>query len=233
LFDDFFTRALIAGIGVALAAGPLGCFIVWRRMAYFGDTISHSALLGVALGFLADVDLILAVFLVAAMVAVGLMVMQRANTLSSDAILGILSHSTLAIGLVIVAFMTWLRIDLVAYLFGDILAVTTHVAGCRGRGADNEGCGYFADHGTLDHSWRYGAQLLRDAGGYGCDRRGHRGAGRCCGPAWVALSGHTGRADHRCRRIGAVHCQHGGSRHQAVASKPGRRGASCNVIQRG
>jgi len=136
LFDDFFTRALIAGIGVALAAGPLGCFIVWRRMAYFGDTISHSALLGVALGFLADVDLILAVFLVAAMVAVGLMVMQRANTLSSDAILGILSHSTLAIGLVIVAFMTWLRIDLMAYLFGDILAVTTHdIAIIYGGGA--------------------------------------------------------------------------------------------------
>jgi len=136
MFDDFFTRALIAGIGVALAAGPLGCFIVWRRMAYFGDTISHSALLGVALGFLADVNLILAVFLVAAMVAVGLMVMQRANTLSSDAILGILSHSTLAIGLVIVAFMTWLRIDLMAYLFGDILAVTTHdIAIIYGGGA--------------------------------------------------------------------------------------------------
>jgi len=136
MLDDFFTRALIAGIGVALAAGPLGCFIVWRRMAYFGDTISHSALLGVALGFLADVNLILAVFLVAALVAVGLMVMQRANTLSSDSILGILSHSTLAIGLVIVAFMTWLRIDLMAYLFGDILAVTTQdIAIIYGGGA--------------------------------------------------------------------------------------------------
>ncbi len=136
MLDDFFTRALIAGIGVALAAGPLGCFIVWRRMAYFGDTISHSALLGVALGFLADVNLILAVFLVAALVAVGLMVMQRANTLSSDSILGILSHSTLAIGLVIVAFMTWLRIDLMAYLFGDILAVTAQdIAIIYGGGA--------------------------------------------------------------------------------------------------
>jgi len=136
MLDDFFTRALIAGIGVALAAGPLGCFIVWRRMAYFGDTISHSALLGVALGFLADVNLILAVFGVAALIAIGLQLMQRANTLSSDAILGILSHSTLAIGLVIVAFMTWLRIDLMAYLFGDILAVTTQdIAIIYGGGA--------------------------------------------------------------------------------------------------
>ncbi|RIA55028.1 metal ABC transporter permease [Dichotomicrobium thermohalophilum] len=136
MLDDFFMRALIAGSGVALAAGPLGCFIVWRRMAYFGDTISHSALLGVALGFLADINLVLAVFAVAGLVAVGLMVMQRANTLSSDAILGILSHSTLAIGLVIVAFMTWLRIDLMAYLFGDILAVTTQdIAIIYGGGA--------------------------------------------------------------------------------------------------
>ncbi len=124
MLDDFFTRALIAGAGVAIAAGPLGCFIVWRRMAYFGDTVSHSALLGVALGLLMDVNLTLAVFVVAALVALGLLAMQRANHLSSDAILGILSHSTLAIGLVIVAFMTWLRIDLMAYLFGDILAVT-------------------------------------------------------------------------------------------------------------
>jgi len=124
MLDDFFTRALIAGIGVAVAAGPLGCFIVWRRMAYFGDTVSHSALLGVTLGFLANVNLTLAVFIVAGLVALGLMAMQRANTLSSDAILGILAHSTLAIGLVIVGFMTWLRIDLMAYLFGDILAVT-------------------------------------------------------------------------------------------------------------
>lgn len=124
MLDDFFVRALVAGAGVALAAGPLGCFIVWRRMAYFGDTVSHSALLGVTLGFLIDVNLTLAVFVVAGLVALGLMVMQRANTLSSDAILGILSHSTLAVGLVIVAFMTWLRIDLMAYLFGDILAVT-------------------------------------------------------------------------------------------------------------
>ena len=65
MFDDFFARAMIAGIGVALIAAPLGCFIVWRRMAYFGDTISHSALLGVALGFLLQINIALAVFAVA------------------------------------------------------------------------------------------------------------------------------------------------------------------------
>ena len=124
MFDDFFSRALIAGIGLALVAGPLGCFIVWRRMAYFGDTMAHSALLGVALAFLLNINLTAGVFVVAAMVSVALVLLQRRNALSADALLGILSHSTLAIGLVLVAFMTWVRIDLMGFLFGDILSVS-------------------------------------------------------------------------------------------------------------
>jgi zinc transport system permease protein len=124
MLDDFFTRALVAGIGVALVAGPLGCFIVWRRMAYFGDTIAHSALLGVALSFMLQIDLTLGVFAVAALASVALIVLQRQQSLSTDALLGILSHSTLAIGLVMVAFMSWVRIDLMGFLFGDILAVS-------------------------------------------------------------------------------------------------------------
>jgi len=124
MLDDFFVRALIAGIGVALIAGPLGSFIVWRRMAYFGDTMAHSALLGVAISLLMDLDLTLSVFAVAALVSLFLILLQRWRALSADALLGILSHSTLALGLVLVAFMYWVRVDLTAYLFGDILAVT-------------------------------------------------------------------------------------------------------------
>ena len=125
MLDDFFLRALIAGVGVALTAGPLGCFVVWRRMAYFGDTMAHSALLGVALSLLFQLHLLVSVFAVAVAVSLLLLLLQRRQALSSDALLGILSHSTLAIGLVIVAFMSWVRIDLMAFLFGDILAVTT------------------------------------------------------------------------------------------------------------
>ncbi len=136
MFGDYFSRALIAGVGLALVAGPLGCFVVWRRMAYFGDTMAHSALLGVALSFLLNINLTLGVFVVAALVSVALVLLQRWNTLSTDALLGILSHSTLAIGLVLVAFMTWVRIDLMGFLFGDILAVsTTDIALIWGGGA--------------------------------------------------------------------------------------------------
>ncbi|OCP18821.1 MULTISPECIES: zinc ABC transporter permease subunit ZnuB [unclassified Ensifer] len=124
MLDDFFVRALIAGIGIAVMAGPLGCFVIWRRMAYFGDTMAHSALLGVALSLLLDLNLMVAVFIVAAAVSVLLLFLQRRGALSTDALLGILSHSALSIGLVIVAFMTWVRIDLVGFLFGDILAVS-------------------------------------------------------------------------------------------------------------
>ncbi|HLP71077.1 MAG TPA: zinc ABC transporter permease subunit ZnuB [Rhizobium sp.] len=136
MLDDFFTRALIAGIGLALTTGPLGCFVVWRRMAYFGDTMAHSALLGVALSLLFSVNLMVSVFAVTVMVSLVLLLLQRRQALSADALLGILSHATLAVGLVMVAFMSWVRFDLIAFLFGDILAVTpTDIAVIWGGGA--------------------------------------------------------------------------------------------------
>lgn len=124
IFDDFFVRALVAGIGFALVTGPLGCFIVWRRMAYFGDTMAHSALLGVALSFVFNLNLMVGVIAVALMVSMALLILEKRQSLSADALLGILSHSTLALGLVIVSLMSSVRIDLMGLLFGDILAVT-------------------------------------------------------------------------------------------------------------
>ena len=109
---------------MALVAGPLGCFVIWRRMAYFGDTMAHSALLGVALALLLDINITLGVFAVASLIAIALILLQRQAGLSTDALLGILSHSTLAVGLVLVTTMSWVRVDLIGFLFGDILAVT-------------------------------------------------------------------------------------------------------------
>ena len=124
MLDDFFTRAVIGGIGVALVAGPIGCFIIWRRLAYFGDTLSHSALLGVAIALLLELNITLSVFAISLTVSFLLLFLQRRATLSSDALLGLLAHSTLALGLVVLAFMTWVRVDLMSFLFGDILAVS-------------------------------------------------------------------------------------------------------------
>ncbi len=136
MFGDFFSRALVAGVGLAVVTGPLGCFVVWRRMAYFGDTMAHSALLGVALSILLSVNVTLGVFAVAALVAGALLLLQKQNTLSTDALLGILSHSSLAVGLVIVGFLTQVRIDLMGFLFGDILAVSVEdIAIIYGGGA--------------------------------------------------------------------------------------------------
>ena len=124
--DDFIWRALFAGVGVALVAGPLGAFIVWRRMAYFGDTLAHSALLGIALGFLLNVDLTLSVIFTAVAVALILLLLTHGRMLAVDAVLGILAHASLSLGLVAIAFVESVRIDLMAYLFGDILAVDRH-----------------------------------------------------------------------------------------------------------
>lgn len=124
MLGDFFVRAIVAGLGIAAVTGPLGCFVVWRKLAYFGDTLAHAALLGVALSLLLNVHVTLAVFVVAITVALLLLTLQKRSSLSSDALLGMLSHGSLAIGLLALAFMTWVRLDLMGLLFGDLLAVS-------------------------------------------------------------------------------------------------------------
>ena len=124
MFDDFFIRALIAGIGIAIVVGPLGCFVIWRRLSYFGDTLSHSALLGVTLAYSFSVNISLSVFVVSAVVALLLINLQKRTKLAGDSLLGLLAHSTLAIGLVLIGFLSYIRFDLMGLLFGDILAVT-------------------------------------------------------------------------------------------------------------
>ena len=124
MLDEFLIRAFLAGAAVALAAGPLGCLVVWRRMSYFGDTIAHGALPGVALGIALGFDPILGVLGVAVLVALMVLAFRRARRLPNDAILGMLSHSALSIGMIGLAFMSAVRVDITALLFGDILAVS-------------------------------------------------------------------------------------------------------------
>ena len=123
MFDDFFIRALIAGIGISLVTGPIGCFIIWRRLSFFGDTLSHSALLGVTIGFFFDINVAFSVFLISSAVALILLKLQKTTKLPGDALLGLLAHSSLAVGLVVISFLSSIRFDIMGLLFGDILAV--------------------------------------------------------------------------------------------------------------
>ena len=123
ILSDFMLRATIAGLGVALIAAPLGCFVVWRRMAYFGEATAHAALLGIALSLALELP-IFAGTLVAALLMAWVVTQLSGRELASDTLLGVTAHAGLALGLVIASFLTGVRIDLMAYLFGDILAVT-------------------------------------------------------------------------------------------------------------
>ena len=125
MFDDFFIRALVAGIGIAFVTGPLGCFVVWRRLSYFGDTLAHSALLGVTIAYTLDLNIAISVFLISSIIALLLIQLQKRTNLPGDALLGLLAHSSLAVGLVVIGFLTFIRFDIMGLLFGDILAVTT------------------------------------------------------------------------------------------------------------
>lgn len=123
MLDDFMTRAALAGIGVAIAAAPLGCFVVWRRMAYFGDATAHAAILGVALSLAFSMSIFVGTLSVALIMALTVSVLSGRGY-AMDTLLGVMAHSALAFGLVAVSFLSGIRIDLMAYLFGDILAVS-------------------------------------------------------------------------------------------------------------
>jgi zinc transport system permease protein len=120
---DFLLRALLGGVGVAAVAAPLGCFVLWRRMAFFGDALGHGALLGVALGFFLGVRPELGVLASSIAFALVLVLLLRQRRLGGDATLAILSYGALALGFVVIGLMPGLRVDLTAYLFGDILAI--------------------------------------------------------------------------------------------------------------
>lgn len=120
---DFFLYALISGVSLALVAGPLGSFIVWRRMSYFGDTLAHSALLGIAIGLMTDSNPQVSIIISCLLLALLLTFLERRPALSTDTLLGILAHSSLAVGVLVLALSRSQRINLEGYLFGELLTV--------------------------------------------------------------------------------------------------------------
>ncbi len=124
MIDEFIINALMGGMLVAAIAGPLGCFMVWRKMAYFGDTIAHSALMGVALGIAFDSENPIIMIGTCSAVAMLLLFLQRDQRFSSDTLLGILAHSALSVGMIVISMMDHFRTDMMYYLVGDILAIS-------------------------------------------------------------------------------------------------------------
>ena len=123
LLPDFMLFALLGGIGLAIISAPLGVFMVWQRQSYFGATLAHSALLGISIGLYLQIDLTLSVIVVSMIVAAGIFGLGQYKQLSSDTLLGILAHSSLAFGLILISLQDNIQVDLMGYLFGDILSI--------------------------------------------------------------------------------------------------------------
>ena len=121
--DPFILRGILAGLAVALISGLVGCFVVWRRMSYYGESIAHSSLLGVGLGILMGVGINLGIVFTCLLFGILFLWLQQSKLLSSDTLLGVLAHLALSIGIIVIS-MNRIKIDVHAFLFGDILAVT-------------------------------------------------------------------------------------------------------------
>jgi zinc transport system permease protein len=122
--EPFLIRALMAGLGLAFIAAPLGCFVVWRRMAYFGETVAQAGLMGVALGALFSLNVTASVLAVTLAISLLLLVLSRQDLVPFDSLLGVLAHATLAIGVIAAYLVRGPQVDLMSFLFGDIFAIT-------------------------------------------------------------------------------------------------------------
>jgi len=126
---------LLAGLAVAIVAGPMGAFVVWRRMAFFGDTLAHGALLGAALALAIEASIYPVVVAVCLLLALLLVALQQQRQLASDTLLGIVAHTTLAAGIIAISLQPQVRVDLFAFLFGDLLSVSMMDAAVLATGA--------------------------------------------------------------------------------------------------
>ncbi|MGI4850588.1 MAG: iron chelate uptake ABC transporter family permease subunit [Janthinobacterium lividum] len=129
MFDDFILRSLAAGISFSMVAGPMGCFVIWRRLAFFGDTLAHASLCGIALSLFMDINPLLSVLFICGLIGVLLTHFKSGHDLSSDTALAVISHGSLALGILTLSLFKGARFDLNAYLFGDILSVTSQEVG--------------------------------------------------------------------------------------------------------
>lgn len=119
---DLIFLPLLAGTIIALTMGPVGCFVVWRKMAYFGDTLAHGALIGVAISILFFIPITIGIIITCLTLSALLLKLQKNKVISTDSLLGILSHTVLAAGIITISSINT-SVNLMAFLFGDILSV--------------------------------------------------------------------------------------------------------------
>ncbi|AHB47614.1 membrane protein [Hyphomicrobium nitrativorans NL23] len=122
--EPFLLRAIAAAVALAVVAAPLGSLVIWNRMAYFGETIAQASLIGIALGLFLGIDITAPVIFATLVMAALLIGLSRQKIVPLDAILGLMHHGALALGVILTLSLTSGAADLMGFLFGDILAVT-------------------------------------------------------------------------------------------------------------
>ena len=152
LTEPFVQRAFLAALFLGPVCALLGVFVIARRMAFFSDTVSHSALAGVALGFwwgFAEPTIPMVGFTL--VVAVAMMWLMEKTDLLTDTILALLLSGSVALGVIILSLLHGRNYqgELNRYLFGDILAVGWEDVGLAGILLVVVGVGVFLNLSSL------------------------------------------------------------------------------------
>ncbi|MGB8166401.1 MAG: metal ABC transporter permease [Chthoniobacteraceae bacterium] len=124
---EFMRRVFVGGALIGFTNGFLGAFVVLRRLALMADSLSHSLLPGLALGFMlfgfAPAGLFFGALVAALFVALGAQLLARSSRLKEDTALGILYTVAFSLGVVLITFVK-VRVSLMHYLFGNILGLS-------------------------------------------------------------------------------------------------------------
>lgn len=120
----FMQRAFIAGISLGALLACMGMFVVARRISFFGDGIAHASLAGVAIGIVAGLNPFLTALLTGVIVAIGIYILERKTRIASDALIGLIFTTSLALGVVLLSLRSGYQPELISFLFGNILTLT-------------------------------------------------------------------------------------------------------------
>ncbi|OCL92775.1 metal ABC transporter permease [Arcobacter porcinus] len=123
---DFIQNAIIAGVLISIAAGVIGSLVVVNKITFLTGGIAHSAYGGIGLAIFLGIPVLFGATVFAILTAILIAIITLKNRSRVDAIIGMMWASGMAVGIVFIDLTPGYNVDLMSYLFGSIIAVSSN-----------------------------------------------------------------------------------------------------------